>query len=59
MVTLLTNWRTGELDRIHNKIANERDTYRSALEEIKNLVLDNDNYFTEDFEKIIDEVLNG
>jgi len=35
VVTLLTNWRTGELDRIHNKIANERDTYRSALEEIK------------------------
>lgn len=35
VITLLTNWRTGELDRTHNKIANERDKYRQTLQEIK------------------------
>ena len=39
VVTLLTNWRTGELDRIHNKIANERDTYRFTLDTMQRMVL--------------------
>ena len=38
VITLLTNWRTGELDRTHNKIANERDKYRQILQEIKEIV---------------------
>ena len=37
VITLLTNWRTGELDRTHNKIANERDKYKTCLQEIKEI----------------------
>lgn len=39
VITLLTNWRTGELDRTHNKIANERDKYRQTLQEIKEIAI--------------------
>ena len=66
VVTLLTNWRTGELDRIHNKIANERDTYRSALEEIQQIAIDSYSTGThtscenglKEIENKINEVLN-
>ena len=41
VITLLTNWRTGELDRTHNKIANERDKLHQTLQEIKAIVCGN------------------
>ena len=43
VITLLTNWRTGELDRTHNKIANERDKYHQTLREIKEIAEKYDN----------------
>lgn len=63
VVTLLTNWRTGELDRVHNKIANERDVYRSALEEIRDIIRNklpslSDRVDVLDFENILFKVFD-